>query len=267
MTKINQSAASEEMQYMVIFVLANNLVFEIIYYKGTPKSPFLFEIFLCLHQVQTKGFLILHVMHIAGTMMIKDGIDVLSIGNNLLGMTRRVNLLKIVPVDVGAVEILPGLEAWLRSWWGANLKNIQTSGWFEVQGDNFLWAPAPATTETVIELLLESHLQHIYRSHLIVVPRLMSFLWRKQIGKEAGLLFTLLVGIPFGYLVEHEPLTIALFRTVITCRNWRVTWKIKVSYWASRTDRDIHTEFKIDWYKMGISHLGGEGGLLGVIRR
>ena len=54
-------------------------------------------------------------MHIVGTMTIKAGIDVLSIGKNLLGMMRILNLLKTFPVDVGAVEIFSGLEAWLRS--------------------------------------------------------------------------------------------------------------------------------------------------------
>ena len=54
MKKINQSAASEEMHYLVMFVLTYNLVSERIHYKGTPKSLLLFEIVLYLHQVQTK---------------------------------------------------------------------------------------------------------------------------------------------------------------------------------------------------------------------
>ena len=83
--------------------------------------------------------------------------------------------LKFVPVDVRVAERSPGLEAWLIYWWEENIKKIQTSDWFEAQGDKFLWEPVPSEVETVIELLLEDFLQHIYRYHLIVVPRLMTF--------------------------------------------------------------------------------------------
>ena len=68
------------------------------------------------------------------------------------------------------MEIFSGLEAWMRSCWGMNLKEIQSKYWFEVQGDNVLWFLAPAAAETVIELLLEDLIQHPYRSDLIVVP-------------------------------------------------------------------------------------------------
>ena len=54
MKKIKQSAASEEMHYLVMFVLTYNLVSERIHYKGTPKSLLLFEIVLYLHQNSNK---------------------------------------------------------------------------------------------------------------------------------------------------------------------------------------------------------------------
>ena len=118
--------------------------------------------------------LILHVVHIAGIRMIESGIDALSIWNNLRGITRRVKPLKHIPVNVEAVERLSGLEAWMKSWWVLNLKKFQPGDCFELQGDNFLWAIAPSSAETVIELFLENCMQHHYRSHLIVVPRIMT---------------------------------------------------------------------------------------------
>ena len=58
-----------------IFVLTDNLVLDVVIYKGTSKTPLLFEIFLHLHQVQMKVDLILHIIHIAGTRMIHAEID------------------------------------------------------------------------------------------------------------------------------------------------------------------------------------------------
>ena len=55
---------------------------------------------------------------------------------------REVNPLKFFPVDEGAVEGSPGLEGWLRYWWGYNLNKMWRSDWFEVQGSIFAGAGA-----------------------------------------------------------------------------------------------------------------------------
>ena len=214
---------------MELLAFTNNFGLERVYYKGTSKSPLLFEIVLCLQRVQIKRGLLPHVVHIAVTSMIKNGIYGLSQGNNLGGMTRVLD---------------SGLKPRLRSWSGENLMKMQPSDWFELQGDNFLWEPTLAAVEKVMELFLEVHMYHPYCSHLNVVPRLMEFLWRKQIGKEDYLLFTVIVGIPFWDLGVHEPLIIALFFPIISLRNWRRPRKIKVSEWASRIARALHIYFR-----------------------
>ena len=95
---------------------------------------------------------------------------------------------------------------------------MRPSDWFEVQGDNVLWEPAPAAAETVIDLLLETCLWYPYWFHLIVITRLMTFLWRKQMGKGNDLLFTVPVGTSFWNLETHEPLIIAFFIPIISRR-------------------------------------------------
>ena len=77
-----------------------------------------------------KGYLILHVINIAGTMMIEARIYDISRGNNLGGMMRELNPLNVFPVYEGATEISPGLEVWLISWWGDNIKNMRPIDWF-----------------------------------------------------------------------------------------------------------------------------------------
>ena len=63
-------------------------------------------------------------------------------------------------------------------------------------------------------------------------------------GKEADLLFTVTVWVSFWVLGEHEPLIIAFFLPVISCRNWRRPWKIKGSDWKYGTARDVDLECK-----------------------
>ena len=76
---------------MELFIFTDNFVFESVYYKGTSKNPLLFEIFLRLHQVQMRGELISHVIHIAGTQIIESGMEGLSRGDNLGDMKRGLN--------------------------------------------------------------------------------------------------------------------------------------------------------------------------------
>ena len=68
------------------------------------------------------------------------------------------------------------------------------------------------------------------------------FLWRKQMGKESDLSFTVLVGTYFCNVEEHEPLIIALLIPVISRRKWRGPWTIKVREWESGTAWGFCTE-------------------------
>ena len=92
----------------------DNLVFESVLYKGTSKPPLLFEIALHLNQVQTKGELVLHIIHIAGIWMIDAGIDGQHRGNTLGVTMRGLNLSQFVPLGKGKVERSKGFETKLR---------------------------------------------------------------------------------------------------------------------------------------------------------
>ena len=63
-------------------------------------------------------------------------------------------------------------------------------------------------------------------------------------GKEADLLFTVIVGMPFWGFGEHEPLIIALFIPVVYCSNWSIPWTIKGSGCTYVTFRAIDLECK-----------------------
>ena len=122
------------------------------------------------------GYLILHVVHIAGKIIIESGIDGISRGNNMVGMMRVLNPLQFVPLYKGVEEISTGVEPWLRFCWGEISKNMRPSDWFEKKGDNLLWETPPSAANTELEILMEESIQSPYKPHLMVVPRLMTFL-------------------------------------------------------------------------------------------
>ena len=66
------------------------------------------------------------------------------------------------------------------------------------------------------------------------------FLRIEQMGKEVDLLCTVLVGIPFWVLGEHEPPIIALFLPIVSRRNWKGTVTIHGSDWGRGRVRQLN---------------------------
>ena len=95
-------------------------------------------------------------------------------------MMRGLNPLQCVTSGKGAMERSDKLNPWMRSWWGETLTATETLDRFgeEKKGDNLLWDPSTATMETTLYLLLEARLKKPHKTHLVVVPCLMNFLWR-----------------------------------------------------------------------------------------
>jgi hypothetical protein len=61
-----------------------------------------------------------------------------------------------------------------------------------------LWIMAPAVMETALELFGDDRLAHPQWPHVFVIPRLMTHLWRKNLGKDADVLFTVPAACHFG---------------------------------------------------------------------
>ena len=57
--------------------------------------------------------------------------------------------------------------------------------------------PSPAAMERIMEVFNEDRMPHPYRAHVFVVPRLMTHLWRKQLGKDVDVLMTISTGDHF----------------------------------------------------------------------
>ena len=76
---------------------------------------------------------------------------------------------------------------------------LEKMGWFEEEkiGYNLLWDPSLTAIETTLYLFLEDRLKRPYKTNLFMSPQLMILLWRRKMVKEADLLFTIPVGIPF----------------------------------------------------------------------
>ena len=71
--------------------------------------------------------------------------------------------------------------------------------------------------ETIMEVFNEDRMAHPKRSHVFVVPRLMTHFWRKQLGKEADVLMTITARDHFWEKSQQEPPILAIVLPFFLC--------------------------------------------------
>jgi hypothetical protein len=204
-----------------VFLITDNLAFEGAFYKGYSPSRELSDIVFRVHKAQRDRAFVLHVIHISGKWMKASGVDGLSREDLTEGMMAGLDSLLFIPFNQGADDRLGGrVSRWVRSWWETKrgtdfrrfpLRTITKDNMFELQDLKAarLWMMPPAAMEVVLELLRDC-LAHPQWPHVIVVPRLMTHLWRKDLMKNTDLLFTVLAQVPFWTSGRFEPLIVVV---------------------------------------------------------
>ena len=116
--------------------------------------------------------------------------------------------------------------------------------------------------EMVVELFNEDSIAHPWNPHVFVVPRLITYIWQKNLLKEADLFFEVAVGELFWSKEQHEPLIIAIVLPLTHVPNHRGPWV------AKGTDKSQQVQLKLTkGFKLGTKHdTGGLYVVDGVLR-
>jgi hypothetical protein len=180
-----------------IFLFTDNTTAEAAYWKGTSKSERLFELVLRLRLLEIRNDLIIHVIHVAGTRMQAQGTDGISRGDKSMGVMRGIPMEEFCPLHKTAFERSPNLKAWLTA--ATKLLDpvfLEPKDWFlQGQGSgNYIWSPAPAAADVVVEQLGKARHKRPSSLHLVVAPRLMTGRWRRHMTRECDFYFKIPAG-------------------------------------------------------------------------
>ena len=212
-----------------VFVLTDNSAFKGGYYKGHSTSKELSDIVFHLYKAQRDNGFILHLLHISGKRMKATGVDGLSRGDHTEGMMAGDDPMSFLPFHLGADTRSQGqVGKWVRSWWrtsdqapgpgqdrnwgGLPLVEVTQNNMFKLKDMKAarLWMLPPAAMEVATELFWEDKLAHPQWPHIFVVPRFMTHMWRRNLGKSVDVLFTVLAGVLFWGTSQFEPLIVAI---------------------------------------------------------
>ncbi len=186
------------------------------------------------------------MLHISGKRMKATGVDGLSRGNHTEGMMAGDDPMSFLPFHMGADTRSQGrVGKWVRSWWRTSNRdhNLDQGGdWgglplVEIDHDNMfklkdvkaarLWLLPPAAMEVAIKLLWEDKLAHPRWPHMFVVLRFMTHMWRRDLGKNADILFTVPAGVTFWGGTQLEPLIVAIVFPLAHVSDHTGPWAIK----------------------------------------
>ena len=145
--------------------------------------------------------------------------------------------LLFVPLAKGSSKRSKGrVGEWVRSWW-KDSKREQPWGdtpLTEVTKDNLfdlhkvegprLWMPPPTSMETVMEVFNKDRMAHPRRTHVFVVPMLMTHLWRLHLGKDVDILMTITAEDHFWEKSQHEPRILAIVLPFAYVETYRGPW-------------------------------------------
>ena len=260
---VEKEAASGRLKNVELFLCTDNSVAEAAFYNGTSSSRLLFELILRLRKVEMAEGMHLQLIHVAGTRMIAQGTDGLSRGNLTEGVMTGQSMLSHVPLDEGCFErVGPRLLDWVRDWTGRKgLDPLTPEDWFYRAhglgpGENnpdgiwmptenaetcFLWAPAPAAARVAVEELRRARHKRQNSYHVFVCPRLMTNLWRKDLGKVVDFLFELPSGAPQWPSDTHEPLVVGIVLPFIRSQPWQLRRAPKLLGMARQLRRVFQT--------------------------
>jgi len=91
------------------------------------------------------------------------------------------------------------------------------------QSGVYIWSPAPSAGQHAIEQMRQARLKRTTSTHIYIIPRIFTSLWRKQLFKCSDLV----IEMPFDNKLwtketHHEPLTIALLFPFLPFKPWQL---------------------------------------------
>ena len=224
-----------------LFMFTDNAVAERAYYNGgSNKNKELDGLILDLWDIQMKSNLILHVFHVAGTRMIDSGIDGLSRGELNEGISKGIGMINFVPIHLDPLQRSPELLKWIQSWWEPECGSLHVNtpeNWFDKCNEKgcFLWNIPPAAGGIAVEqLCIQTHTEP-GSFHIVIIPRLCTSLWRKQLGKCVDLLITVKAESHFWPSSMHEPLILALYLPLLPPLPHFKPWRLRRTKMVDRT--------------------------------
>ena len=239
-TTVEEEAKLGKLSDSHLIMATDNSTVEGCFYKGNSKSPKLYELVVRMRQVELEHNMKIYITHVPGTRMKAQGTDGLSRGNCYEGVSFGESMLKYCPWGIDAFSRSTALKEWIDEWFlsGEHLTpkdwyirgHDHCGGYFDDYGfwrwhikkGNFIWSPPPAAADVAIEELRKARIKRQESTHVIVIPKLFTHLWKKQCLKVCDLVIDIPAGHTFWPSNQYEDLTVGFCFPFLPFRPWQL---------------------------------------------
>ena len=240
--RLEVEAAEGKLFGSELFFFTDNDAAQNCYHNGTSSSKLLFDLIVRLKKLELNFGLRLHIIHVSGKRMINQGTDGVSRGNMMEGVLTGRKMLTYIPIHLSAIERSNKLLTWVRTWCGnESLTPLSPTDWlwrgqglgksvwtncdglqFPVRSKEkvFLWSPPPCVADVAIEYLRESIHKRSDAVHIIIIPKLMTYAWRKTLLKMCDCSFYIDAGHDCWPECMYESLLIGVYLPLLNCFPW-----------------------------------------------
>jgi hypothetical protein len=241
---LEDEAAEGNLHNAEVFMFTDNSTVESCAKRGSSSSPKLLDLILRLNVLTTRLGVQIHIFHVAGTRMIAQGTDGVSRGCLAQGVMAGEAMSAHVPIFLSAFDRsnTSNLLEWMKGWCGRESILLNEMGWFTTghdidcwvhfedgfdrpsltEGRTYIWAPPPIAAEVALAELRKARIKRQTSAHIVVIPRLCTGLWLRQLYKAADIVFEVPVGSSIWSIEMHEPLLIGILFPFIRSKPWQL---------------------------------------------
>ena len=193
-----------------VIMATDNSTVESSLHKGNSSSEKLFGLIIRFKALELKSGSRFLITHVSGNRMQIQGTDGISRGSLREGVSLGRSMLQFCPWSMSALDRSPDLEPWISSIIGPKLEILKPEDWFgrghdhfggqvddlgfyrlKIKAGIFLWHPPPAAADVALEEIRKARLKRRRSTHIILIPKLATTLWLRQLYKASDFVLTI----------------------------------------------------------------------------
>ena len=238
-----------------VIMATDNSTVEAAIQKGNSSSEKLFDLVVRFRNMElTSGSKFL-VTHVSGDRMQSQGTDGISRGSLREGISLGQSMLKFCPWGLSALTRSTTLKEWIIKLIGPEIEILSPDDWFrrghdhlpgakddqgfyrlKIKSGTFLWHPPPAAADVALEELRKARLKRRNSTHVLLIPKLVTTLWLRQLYKAADVVLTIPPNFDFWPSNMHEPLYLAF----VFPYSRHYPWQLRSTPKLIATQRSLH---------------------------
>ena len=207
---IEEEVEAGKLKNTTLILATDNTTVESALYKGNSTSELLFDLVVRFKTLELQSGSRFIVTHVSGERMKYQGTDGISRGQLREGISLGTSMISYCPWGLSASQRSPEIISWCRSTFDPKLEVLTPCQWFtrghdhdggyyderkmyrlNIRHGTYLWEPPPAAADAALEEIRKARLKRRASTHIILVPRLCTTLWLKQLYKASDIVLYL----------------------------------------------------------------------------